>query len=127
MMTIVLSFLKKHWQVIALVAVLGAGYAWFRHQQASYAKTISDLSASHQVALDQINAAKALEDQQHAQELKDLQDRSAKIESDYAAAQAELQAQTTQEQEQIVQRFGNDADGLAQLLAGKFGFIVVKP
>lgn len=125
--TTVWDFIKQHWQALLLVGVIAVGYAWIRHEEAGFANTIASLNASHQTAIDKINADKAQEEQQHAQELQQLQSTLNTIQANYAAAQAQLQQQQTAEQKQIVKKYGNDADGLAQLLASKFGFVVVKP
>ena len=126
-LTIVWNFIKAHWQTLLLVVCLAVGYMWFRGNQAGWAKTVADLNAAHQVEIDKIAQDHKVEEQQHAQELQALQDQIAKIQADYAAAQAALAQQQTQEQQQIVKKYGNDADGLANLLAGKLGFVVVKP
>ena len=126
-LTDVWTFIKAHWQAILLVGVIAVGYAWIRHEEAAFADTISNLNTSHQAEIDKINADKAQEEQQHAQELQQLQSTLSTIQANYNAAQAQLQQQQTTEQKQIVQQYGNDADGLATLLASKMGFIVVKP
>jgi hypothetical protein len=126
-LTTVWNFIKAHWQAIALVLVIAVGYGWIHHLQAGYVDTIKKLNDSHQVEIDKIKQDHVVEEQQHAAELKALQDSIAKIQADYVAAQAALQQQQTQEQKDIVKKYGNDADGLANLLAGKMGFVVTKP
>lgn len=127
MATAVWNFLKAHWQTILLVVVIVVGYGWIHHQQAGFAKAIADLNAAHQAEIDKINTARTKEEQEHAAELKQLQDSMAKIEADFAAAQAALDDQKNQERKDIVKKYGNDADGLAGLLADRLGFVVVKP
>lgn len=121
------NFLKAHWQAILLVLVIAASAAWIKHQQSMFADTITQLNQTHQAEIDKINQARVAEDQQHQQELKQLQDSIQKIQANYVAAQAQLAQQQTQEQSDIVKKYGNDADGLANLLAQKQGFIIVKP
>lgn len=127
MLSSVWEFIKKHWQAIVLVLVLVVGYAWLRKQQSDFAHTLDELNKSHQVEIDKINQARAEEERQHAAQLKQLQDSIAKIEADYAAAQAALQAQQQQQAHEIIVKYGHDADGLAQLVSDRFGFVVVKP
>lgn len=127
MLTTIWNFIKANWQMILLLVVIAVGYAWIRHQQAGFADTLKQLNDSHQVEIDKINKDHQIEDAEHAAELKTLQDSVAKIQADYVAAQAALAIQQTQEQQQIVKKYGNDADGLATLTASKFGFVVVKP
>lgn len=126
-LTVVWSFVKAHWQAILLVAALGMGYFWFRGHAAQDAALLNKLNASHQAEIDQINKARSDEAAQHQAELAQYQQQLQKIQSDYVAAQQQLQAQQQAEQQQIVQKYGNDADGLAHLLGGKFGFTVQEP
>jgi hypothetical protein len=126
-LTAVGTFLKDHWSALLLVLVLAGGYAWIRKEEASFATTIAGLNASHQAEIDKMNADKVLEEQQHAQEKQQLQASLDAIQATYAAARAQLQVQQTQEQNQIVAKYGNDADGLAALVASKYGFVVIKP
>lgn len=124
---------KKHWRAILaaiilvmMTTVIAVCYGWIRRQQAGFANTLADLNASHQIEIDQITKARADEKKQHEVELKQLQDNLSKIQADYAAAQITLAQQQTQEQRDIVKKYNNDADGLAQLLADRMGFVVVK-
>jgi hypothetical protein len=126
-LSIIWGFVQKNWQAILLVAVIAVGYGWIHHMQAGFADTLKQLNDAHQTEITQINTARAQEEQQHAVELKQLQDSIAKIQADYAEAQAALRVQQTVEQKAIVKKYGNDADGLANLLAGRMGFTVVKP
>jgi chromosome segregation ATPase len=121
------DFLKKHWQAIVLAGAIVAGVSWLRHQQAGFAQAITDLNASHQAEIQKINEARAQEEREHAAQLKELQASIAKIQEDYAAAQEALKRQQADAAKQIVKKYGNDADGLAGLLADRLGFVVVKP
>lgn len=121
------NFVKAHWGVVALGVLLLVGYFWFQHQQALNAQMLAQLNTSHQQALDQINKARADEATQHQQELQQYQAQLQKIQEQFALAEEELQKAQNQEQQQIVQKYGNDAGSLAQLLAGKEGFTVVEP
>ena len=127
MQTVVLNFLKSYWQLILLAAVVVVGYGWIAHQQASFAKTLAALNVAHQTEIEQVTAARSQEEKQHAQEMQELKDSIAKIQADYAAAQEQLRTRQLQDQRQIVKQYGNDADGLASLLADRMGFVVVKP
>ena len=124
-LTVIWNFVKKYWQVFALLTIVAVGYGWIRHQQATYADTLAQLNASHQAEIDQITQAKQLEEQQHLAEVKQLQDSINKINQDYAQAQADLAAKQAQTQQDIVKKYGNDAAGLAKLLADSEGFVVV--
>ena len=128
---IVLSYawgcIKKHWQLIVLLGVILLGTCWLRRQQASFAQAIADLNSSHQLEIQQINEARAQEAREHATQLKELQASITKIQEDYIAAEAELKRQQATFAKQIVKKYGNDADGLANLLADRLGFVVVKP
>jgi len=121
------EFIKKYWQIILLVCVVGGGYAWVRHQQSVSAALAAQLDVSHQQEIAEINKARAIEVQQHAEQLKKLQDSIAAIQAQYVQAQAQIDAQQAAQVTQIVKKYGNDAAGLTQLLADKFGFIVVPP
>jgi TolA-binding protein len=127
MLATVWGFVKAHWQVIVLCLVVGVGYGWLKHQQAGFAATLSKLNASHQTEVDQITRARADEETQHQHELQQLQTSLAQIQQQYTDAQAALAAKQTQEQQAIVKKYGDDAEGLAQLLGSKMGFTVVVP
>lgn len=126
-LTTIWNFVKAHWQVIALVVLLGVGYAWIRHEQSASVAAIAQINAAHQQEMDTINKARQDEVTQHAQELQQYQAQIAQIQQQYADAQAQLAQQQTAEQTQIVKKYGNDAKGLADLTAAKFGFVVQVP
>jgi hypothetical protein len=121
------KFVTAHWQAIVLVVLVGAGYGWYKHQQSQSIKVIADLNAAHQVEVDTINRARQTEETQHQKELQDLQSNLAQIQQQYALQVAALAVQQTQEQQQIVQKYGSDAKGLADLTASRFGFTVQLP
>lgn len=125
--TTIWNFIKAHWQVIALVAVIAVGYGWIRHMNSANVAAIAQLNAAHQQEMDAITKARQDEETQHAQELQAYQQQLAQIQKEYADAQAQLAEQQTQEQTQIVKKYGNDAKGLADLTAAKFGFVVQTP
>ncbi len=126
-LTTVWNFVKAHWQAILLVGVIIVGYAWVKHQNSLNAQAIAQLNQSHQQEIDTINKARQDEEAQHQQELQQLQSSLAQIQKEYADAQAALAQQQQVEQTQIVKKYGNDAKGLADLTASKFGFVVQLP
>jgi|SRR5579885_225826 len=126
-LTSVWNFVKAHWQALLLVVVLAVGYGWIRHMQSQNVALIDQLNKSHQTEIDQITKARQDEQAQHQQELQQYQAQLAQIQQQYADAQAQLAQQQTQEQNQIVKKYGNDAKGLADLTASKFGFVVQVP
>jgi TolA-binding protein len=126
-LTVIWNFVKAHWQVMVMLLALGVGYAWYRHHIAADAAALVQLNAAHQVEIDTLNKARQDEQAQHQQELQNLQQSLAQIQQQYDQAEAALQVQQTQEQTAIVKQYGNDANGLATLLAGKLGFTVQTP
>lgn len=123
---VIWSFIKSNWQALALVVILAVGAAWLQRQQADFTKTITELNSSHQVEIEKINKARLQEAKEHEVQLKQLQDSINKIQADYASAQDALRKQQAADTRQIVKKYGNDADGLATLLAERLGFVVVK-
>lgn len=121
------NWIKAHWQVILLALVIIGGAAWIKHQQAAFADTLTQLDKTHQEEIEKITVARAVEEAEHAKQVKEMQDALAKIQSDFVEAQAHLAQKQQQEQADIVKKFGNDADGLANLLAQQQGFTVIKP
>jgi uncharacterized membrane protein (DUF106 family) len=121
------NWVKSHWQVILLAAVLIGGAIWVKRQQAAFADTLSKLDQTHQEEIQKITAARELEVAEHAKQVKEMQESITKVQSDYAESQAKLAQRQRLEQVEIVKKFGNDADGLANLLAQQQGFTVVKP
>lgn len=125
------NFLKAHWVAlvlgVVLVIVTITAIVMLRSRAGAYADSLTEIDAAHHEEIEKINQARELEKQEHAQQLQVLQDTIARIESDYADAQARLKDKETKQKKEIVQKFGNDADGLAGLLNDRFGFNVVKP
>jgi len=119
------NWVKAHWQAILLAVVIVGAAAWIKHQQATFADTLSKLDQTHQEEIQKITTARAFEEAEHARQVKEMQDAIAKIQSDYAESQAKLIQKQRQEQVDIVKKFGNDADGLANLLAQQQGFTVI--
>lgn len=126
MLTKVGEFLKKNWLAVVLVVGIVFAAFWMRNQQADYAQAIKDLNDSHQVEIRKINEARAQEAKEHEEQLRQLQENVARIEADYKQALVDLQKERAARKNEIVRKYGNDADGLANLLAGEFGF-TVKP
>jgi len=126
-LTSVWSFFKTHWQAILLVVAIVVGYAWVRHEQKAQVDIVNKLDAAHAQEIAAVNKARADEVAQHQQELQQYQTQLAQIQQEYVQAQAQLQQQQTQETSQIVKKYGNDAKGLADLAASKFGFVVQVP
>ncbi len=122
-----LSFLKTHWLSVVLAVVLAGGIALFQHNQTGWAQTVASLNAAHQTEIAQITAANQLEEQQHAEEVKQLQDTLTEIQTNYATAQAQLQKRQTAEAAAIVSKYGKNVGGLTNLFAQKMGFTVVTP
>lgn len=118
------NFLKKYWQTLLLVAVIVLGYAWYKSKQQDWTNTIREINDSNQVVINQINEAREREAAQHAAQLRELQESIAKIQADYAKALADLEHEREGRKKEIVRKYGNDADGLAKLLANEFGFTV---
>lgn len=119
------TFVKGHWRSLLWVATIVGGLVLHLYEQRLSTQAIDALNAAHQAEITQVNKARADEEQQHQQELKQLQDAVAQAQADYAQAQQRLLDAQAQEQAQIVKKYGNDPNGLAQLLAGKLGFTVV--
>jgi len=124
------AWLKANWQTLFTLAIMALGfYGWWQHNmssQANLAQVVTQINAANQAEIDNIVRAHDLEQQQHAQELQSLQSDIARINSDYATAQQQIGQRKTQEEHQIVQRYGNDMVGLSSLLADKFNLTIVE-
>lgn len=118
------EFIKKNWLALLLVLALVAGFLWIQRQQVDYAKVIKDINDSHQVEIRKINEAREQEAKEHEAQLRQLQESIAKIESNYKLAQENLKKEQDARKGEIVRKYDNDAGGLANLLAGSFGFTV---
>ena len=120
------EFLKKYWAVLLLIVVVVVGFAWIRQQQADWAGLVDNLTDSHHAEIERINKAREEEARQHAEQLLRLKEEIAKIELEYSQAVEELQKEREKRQKEIVKKYGNDTEGLANLLADNFG-LIVKP
>jgi len=121
------TFVKGHWQSIALVVLVALGWSWYRSREAQTADVVRQLNESHQAEIDAVNKARADEEAEHAKELQDLRTSLDRINESYDAARKQLDARTVEARQDIVKRFGNDTAGLAQLVASRYGFAVVAP
>ena len=120
------NFVKKHASTILLAVALVVGYGFYRHSQTSWADTVAKLDTSHQVALDQVAKDRQLEEEEHATEVKTLHETLDKVQKAYDAATTAVVHNETVEEHAIVKKYAADNGGLAQLVAEKFGLVVVK-
>jgi len=125
-LTIALAFIKAHLSTILLVLVICCALGALQHQRSNFANDVKKLNDSHQTEIDQITHNKAIEEQQHADEVKELHDSLAKIQSNFADVSAQVVVHQSQEQSAIVKKYGNDMDGLADLTASKFPGLAVQ-
>lgn len=118
------GFVAKYWQIILLVVALGHGYMWMKNRDAEWARLVDTLNDNHHAEIDKINKLREEEAKQHAEQLRVLQESLARIEEDYKKVLEDLEKEKTSRQKEIVRKYGNDANGLASLLADSYGFIV---
>lgn len=118
------GFVKRNWQVILLVVALVIGYMWLRNRDSEWARLVDNLNNNHYAEIDKINKLREEEAKQHAEQVRILQESLAKIEANYKKAVEDLEKEKTSRQKEIVRKYGNDANGLADLMADSYGFIV---
>lgn len=118
------NFFKKYWQIMLLVVVVVVGYWYIREQDANWGRVVDALNDSHQIEVETINKAREDEAKQHAEQLKAWQESVAQIKADYARVLEDLEKEKSVRRHEIVQKYGNDAEGLANLMAENFGFVV---
>ena len=125
-LTVIWNFVKAHASTILLVIALVVGYGLFRHNNAKWADTLTKVNAAHQQEIATVAKDRQVEEEEHAAEVKTLTDTLDKVQKAYNAATTAVVHQETVEEHAIVVKYSNDNEGLAQLVAEKFGLTVVK-
>jgi uncharacterized membrane protein YgaE (UPF0421/DUF939 family) len=120
-----LEFTKKYWQLVLLALLVAAFFFMFERQKKEFANKIQEINAINQREIDKITQVRSLEDEQHAKELKELNEKLNAIQSDYDEAQKNLAKKQDADVRQVLKTYGNDMDALANQLATKFGLVVL--
>lgn len=121
------DFVKKHWQPIVIVILLIVCFIAFHHQSTSHADELKQVQNIHSQELDKIAVARAQEEQQHALNVKQLQDNLDEAQRQYDTAKRDLDSSKKAQAAAIVKQYGNDPVALAQKLSEVTGFRVVTP
>jgi hypothetical protein len=121
------NFFKNSWGY--LVAGIGVvfGLAFFRKKVDHYENIVQKLQDSHQKELDEIKKAREEERKKYEENERKYQERMAAIEKEYETAKKELDEKKRKEVEDIVKKYGNQPDKLAQRLAEVTGFKIIMP
>lgn len=121
------AYVKKYWAYVALVLAAVFGYFFFHKSQEGFADQVKKIQEAHDAEMKAIDAARALEAKQHADNEKQLQDSLAAVQKHYDEAKQDLDAKKKKEVETLVKDYGDKPDVLAQKLSEATGFRIILP
>jgi len=122
------EYVKRHWSVLLIAAVvLVAGFFLFRHQSGTFADQLKQVQTIHAEEVNKIEAARVAEQQQHAANVKQLQDNLDASQRRYDESLKDLDAAKKAQAAAIIKQYGNDPVALAQKLSEVTGFRVINP
>lgn len=121
------AYVKKYWGILVLVLGAILGIFLFRRQQSSFGDQLQKINDAHAVELKQINDAMTQEQKQHDADEAKLQATMASIQTQFDAAQKQLDDDKKAQVTALVKQYSNDPDTLAQKLSDATGFKVILP
>lgn len=120
-----LVFIKKYWQLLALVVASVVAIIVFKQQDSSFVERLKSIQDSHDIALKKINDAREEEKKQQAINQQKLQDTLELVQKQYDDALVELNAKKKKEIKEIVSQYGDDPVELAKQLSAATGFSIL--
>ena len=121
-----LTFLKRYWIPIAVVAGL-VFLSWSLHQKnESYIQTIETLQAAHAEEIDTIKKAKEAQDVANAESQQKLYAELSRVQSEYKIAQQAIADKKNKTKDQIWHSTGGNIDELTSLFSQKTGIPLVE-
>lgn len=121
------AHLKKNWQLILAIVFGIVGLLLFKRSQNGFLEQVKKIQDAHDVEIKKINAARDEERAAHEANLRQLQKVLADVQRQYDDAKIELDRKKRAEIADIVKKYGNDPQGLADRLSSVTGFKVVLP
>lgn len=121
------AHLKKNWQLILTIILGVVGLLLFRRSQGDMIEQVRKIQDAHDAEIKKINAARAEERAAHEANLRQLQKVLADVQKQYDDARLELDKKKKAEIADLVKRYGDDPQGLADRLSAVTGFKVVLP
>ena len=115
------TWLKHNWYVPAVIVYTLILWFLFRRKDAAH-KVLEVRSESYEAQINAINKAHEEEIKKRDEILEKYTEIVGKIEEQYEEDQKELDSKKKKEIKEIVEKYNNDPDGLARLIADKFGF-----
>jgi len=127
-------FLQKSWTFLRqygayILAFAGGlvGFLLLRGDRNSLLKQLQDIREAHEIELAKINAAREEERKRNKEALEKLQKTLSDIQRQYDEAKIELDKKKKKEIEDLVARYGDDPNVLAEKLSVATGFKVILP
>jgi len=115
------TWLKHNWYVPAVVIYTLVLWLIFRRKDAAY-KVLETRNESYKAQIDVINKLHEEEIKKRNEILEKYVKIVDEIEKKYAEDEKELDNKKKKEIKKIVEKYNDDPDGLAKLIADKFGF-----
>lgn len=124
---IIWAFVKKYWQVVALVVGAIAAVFVFHERENTFTEDYNKIQDSHAKEIDAINKANDVERTQLVANQQKLQAALDAVQKQYDANTKQLDDNKKAEITQIIKDHGNDPVALAQKLSESTGFTVILP
>jgi hypothetical protein len=121
------DFFKKFWGFFVAILGVGAGLLLVKKKVEYYDDFVQKLQQSHQKEVDEIKAAREEERKKYEENERKFKERMEIIEKEYETAKKELDEKKRTELINIVRKYGNKPDKLAERLAQVTGFKIILP
>ena len=120
-------FLKQYWKYIFVGVASLAGILLFRNNRVNFLDQIDAIKRAHEEELRKIEAAREEERRKNKEALEKLQRRLEDVKRQYDEAKIELDRKKKKEIEDLMSKFGDDPQVLAEKLSEATGFKVILP
>lgn len=121
------AFLRQYWAYILAFTGGLVGFLLLRGDRNNLLKQLQDIREAHEIELAKINAAREEERKKNKEALEKLQKTLSDIQRQYDEAKIELDKKKKKEIEDLVSRYGDDPNVLAEKLSAATGFKVILP
>jgi hypothetical protein len=121
------AYIKKYWSLVALIGGAIITFFLFRDREVSFADEFKKINDFHNEELRKIQAARAEEQRQHAENQRKLEETLALVQQQYDNAKKDLDAKKKAQVEDLVKKYKDDPDALTKKLSEATGFKIVMP
>ena len=122
---IVWAYIKKYWELIALIVFFVIGYFLFRRKDIAFSERLQEINDSHLKEINRINKIREDEARLKAENNARLQRELIAIKQQYDLKKEQLEKEVQLEVEQVSEKYKNNPKRLAMEISKISGFEVV--